>query len=149
MSTRFGNASAKRAQLGERNAGLRARDIIEVGALREAGVDALADFAPFVVVDDLGRNDDALSVVVEGDVGELARSDAPMHGADRARRLAAAGGQRLGRPLLEIGLARGVVVDLARPVGRLRRRDAGDEPLVEIDLEQRQEEFERTNEAPV
>jgi hypothetical protein len=72
-----------------------------------------------------------------------------MHGADRARRLAAAGGQRLGRPLLEIGLARGVVVDLARPVGRLRRRDAGDEPLVEIDLEQRQEEFERTNEAPV
>ena len=73
MSTRFGNASAKRAQLGERNAGLRARDIIEVGALREAGVDALADFAPFVVVDDLGRNDDALCVVVEGDVGELAR----------------------------------------------------------------------------
>ena len=110
--------------------------------LREAGIDALADFQPFVVVDDLGRDDDPLCVVVESDAGELAGGDPAVHRPDGAERLAAARRQRLSRPFLEIGLARRIVADLARPVRRLRRRDAGDDPLVEIDLHQRQEEIE-------
>ncbi len=84
-----------------------------------------------------------LRLVVEGDVGELAGRDPAVHGAHRAERLAAARRQRLGRPFLEIGLARGVVADLARAVGRLGGGDAGDEPLVEVDLGERQEQVER------
>ena len=81
-----------------------------------------------------------LRVVVEADVGELAGGDAAVHGAHRAERLAAARRQRLGRPFLEIGLARRIVADFAGAVGRLRGRDAGDDPPVEIDLGEREEE---------
>ena len=110
--------------------------------LGKAGVDAFGDFSPFVVVDDLGGHDDTLGFIVEGDVGELAGGDAAVHGAHRAERLAAARLERLGRPFLEIGLARGVVADLTRAVGRLGGGDAGDEPPVEIDLHQRQEQVQ-------
>ena len=46
-------------------------------ALAEAGVDALLNLSPFVVVDDLGADRDPLCVVVEGDVGQLAGGDRP------------------------------------------------------------------------
>ena len=118
-------------------------------ALGKAGVDALADLEPFVVVDDLGGDDDALHLVVEFDAGELARGDAAVHGAHRAERLAAARFERLIRPLLEIGLARRIVADLARAVGRLGRGDSGDEPPVEVDLHERQEQVERDHRGSV
>ena len=94
-------------------------------ALGEAGVDAFSDLPPFVVVDDLGRHDHALHLVVEGDVGELACGDLAVHGAHGAHRLAAARRQRLGRPFFEVGLRAGVVADLARAVRRLGGGDAG------------------------
>src|SRR5579883_1442938 len=117
-----------------------ARDIPP--ALAEAGIDALLHLPPFLVVDDLGGDENALLRVVEGDVGQLAGGDAAMHGAHRAERLAAARLRRLGRPGLVVRLGRRVVANLARPVGNFGGDNTVNEALVEIDLGERDEKLQ-------
>ena len=127
-------------------AGFLVLPLLDVGAaLAEPGVDALLDLVPLGVVDDLGANLDLLVVVVEVDFGHLAGGNGAVHRAKVAEALAVGRLGDLARPLLVIGLGRGVVADFLGPVGGLGGGNAVDQALSSVDLGNGDEHAQRVH----
>ena len=107
--------------------------------LREAGVDAFEALFPLAVVHNFRADLDRARVVVERDVRDLACRRRAVHRAQIADRLAAARLFHVVRPFLVERLGAGVVADFAGQVRLLGRRDSVDEPLLDVDLRERDE----------
>jgi hypothetical protein len=127
---------------------IRVGPALHIGAaLAEAGIDALLDLAPFVVVDDLGGDLDALGVIVEGDRGNLPRRDLAMHGAQIAEALASGGLGGIRRPLLVKRLGAGVIADFAGLVRQFGCGVAIDQATGGVRLAQGYEHLQRVRHA--
>lgn len=110
--------------------------------LRKAGVDAFLHLVPFGIINDLGADLDLLLPVVEVQRRHLSGGHVAVHGAQIAARFTAGGLRDFLRPFLVKRLGRGVIANLAGAILGFRRRDAIDEALLRIDLDDQNEHVE-------